>query len=155
MAEPLAVEAHQVDRRQVGLRLDPPLPQALHHPLAVHPGRNLDHVHEPAPAVAARIRAGERQALDPPERLAVQRRDRGPPGEQVVEPFELRDAQRAGDLGEAVVEAQAIVVEPAHVRGTPLVALGVDPLLVGVDRAHHHAALTGGHLLVGVEGEDR
>ena len=46
-----------------------------------------------------------------------------------LEALELRDAERAGDVREAVVEAEPVVVEPAHVRRAALVALGVDPLL--------------------------
>src|ERR1044071_2790651 len=57
------------------------------------------------------------------------------PGGGVVEPVELGQAQGARDVAEPVVEAQAIVVEPVHVRRAALVALGVDALLV-LRRAH-------------------
>src|ERR671939_169226 len=69
--------------------------------------------------------------------------------QQVVEPLELGQADRAGDVGEAVVEAEAVVVQPAHVRRAALVALGVDPLLEHLRAHRHHAALAGGDLLVG------
>ena len=56
---------------------------------------------------------------------------------------------------EPVVEAEPVVVEPAHVRRAALVALGVDALLA-LGRAHHeHPALARGQLLVGVEAERR
>ena len=42
---------------------------------------------------------------------------------------ELGQAERARDVGQAVVEAEAVVVEPAHVGRAALVALGVDALL--------------------------
>ena len=43
--------------------------------------------------------------------------------EQRVELLDLGDADRGGDVGEPVVEAEAAVVEPAHVGGAALVAL--------------------------------
>ena len=65
----------------------------------------------------------------PVERLAVERGHARAAGQQLVETLELGEAQRAREVGEAVVEAQAIVVEPAHVGRAALVALGVDALL--------------------------
>ena len=47
------------------------------------------------------------------------------------------------------------MVEPAHVGRAALVALGVDALLGLGRRRHHRAALAGGELLVGIEGEHR
>src|SRR5207244_5154983 len=68
--------------------------------------------------------------------------------------FELRDSEGTGQVRHAVVEAEPVVVEPAHVGRAALVALAVDALLVGVGRAHDDPALPGGELLVRVEGED-
>ena len=65
----------------------------------------------------------------PGQRLAVERGDPRAVGEHAVEALELREADRARDVGEAVVEAEAVVVEPAHVGRAALVALGVDALL--------------------------
>ena len=65
----------------------------------------------------------------PAERLAVARGHARAAGEHLVEALELGQAERAGDVGEAVVEAEAVVVEPAHVGRAALVALGVDALL--------------------------
>ena len=56
---------------------------------------------------------------------------------------------------QAVVEAQAIVVEPVHVGGAALVSLGVDPLLERRVRGRDHPALPGRDLLVRVEAEYR
>ena len=92
---------------------------------------------------------------EPRERLAVPVRHAGARGEQVVEPLELREPERARDVGEAVVEAEPVVVEPAHVGRAALVALGVDPLLLLGRADHDHAALARRDLLVGVEPEDR
>src|SRR5205823_6060566 len=96
---------------------------------------------------------GQLEALDVREDLAVKRRDAGPRGEQVVEPRKLGDPQGAGDLAQSVVEAEAVVVEPRHVRRASLVALAVDPDLVIAVAAYDHAALPRGELLVGVERE--
>src|SRR5918912_196943 len=63
------------------------------------------------------------------------------PRQQVVEPLELGQADRAGDVGEAVVEAEAVVVQPAHVRRAALVALGVHALLHRRVAGDHHPAL--------------
>ena len=62
---------------------------------------------------------------------------RGPvPASMPVETLELREADRAGDLAEAVVEAEPVVIEPVHVGCAALVALAVDALLErGVRRA--------------------
>ena len=65
------------------------------------------------------------------------------------------EADGAGDVGQAVVEAQAVVVEPAHVGRAALVALGVDALLERRVAHGDHPALAGGQLLVGVEAEGR
>ena len=69
VTEALAVEAHQVDRRQVGLRVDPARPQLADRRVAVDPARKLDDVDEPAAAVAVRVRAGQVEPLDARERL--------------------------------------------------------------------------------------
>ena len=120
--------------------------------------RELDHEHEPAPAVAAGVLAGQ---LEPAlgderrQRLPVLTGDAGAGGEHVVEPLELREADRAREVREAVVEPEPVVVEPAHVGRAALVALGVDRDLVRLRAEREHAALAGGELLVGVEAERR
>ena len=93
------------------------------------PARDLHDEHEPAAAVAAGVRARQLEPLDAGERLAVARGDPRAGGEHAVEALELGEADRAGEVGQAVVEAEAVVVEPAHVRRAALVALAVDPLL--------------------------
>ena len=62
---------------------------------------------------------------------------------------------RARDVRQAVVEAEPVVVEPAHVGRAALVALGVDRDLVLVGAERDHPALAGRELLVGVEAEHR
>ena len=81
VAEALAVEAHQVDGGQVGLGVDALLAQRADRVVAVDAGGQLDHVDEPAAAVAAGVGARQLQALDARQRLAVQaaRRGRGRP----------------------------------------------------------------------------
>ncbi len=78
-----------------------------------------------------------------------------PAGQQLVEALELGEPERAGEVAQAVVESEPVVVEPAHVGRAALVALGVDPLLDPRVRAHHRPALAGGDLLVRVEAEHR
>ena len=68
---------------------------------------------------------------------------------------ELDLADGARDVGQAVVEAQAVVVEPAHVGRAALVALGVDALLDRRVGHGDHPALARRQLLVGVEAEGR
>src|SRR5919108_6491903 len=63
VAEALAVEAHEVDGGQVGLGVHAALAQAPHRGVPVHGRRHLDHVDEPAPAVAPRVGAEELDAL--------------------------------------------------------------------------------------------
>jgi hypothetical protein len=89
------------------------------------------------------------------EQLAVQRRDPGTAGQHLVEAVQLRESDRTGDVRQAIVEAEAVVVEPAHVRGAALVSLGVDPLLQRRVGHRDHAPLARGQLLVGVEAEHR
>ena len=99
------------------------------------------------------VGAGQPEALDARQRLRVERRDPRPRGEQLVEPLQLSDAERAGEVVEPVVEAQPVVVEPAHVGRPALVALGVDALLDLGRRRQDGAALARRDLLVRVEAE--
>src|SRR5215213_9591785 len=71
VAEALSVEAHQVDRRQVGLGLHTRRPQARHDVVARDAARQLDDEDEPAAHVAARVLARQLEALDPGQRGAV------------------------------------------------------------------------------------
>ena len=59
IAEALAVEAHQVDARHVGLRLDPALGEVGEHRVAVGAAGQPDRVDEPAAALVAAVRAGQ------------------------------------------------------------------------------------------------
>ena len=71
----------------------------------------------------------EARAPDLLQRLAVEARHPLATGQQLVESLELRQPKRTGDVRQAVVEAQPVVVEPVHVGRTALIALGVDALL--------------------------
>ena len=55
--------------------------------------------------------------------MLVQGGQGGSPLQQRVELLHLGDAERRGKVGEPVVEAEALVLEPAHVGGAALVAL--------------------------------
>ena len=155
MAETLAVEAHQVDCRQVGLALDAALCERTYCRVAVDPVRQLDDEHEPPPLLSGGVLARECEALDLRERLAVQVRHTRTARERLAEPSQLHDAERARELVEAVVEAEPIVVQPAHVRRATLVALGVDPLLKRLVADADHPALARRQLFVRIETEHR
>src|ERR1700730_13836239 len=99
MPESLAVEAHQVDRRQVRLALNAALAQRADRCVAVDAGGELNHEHEPATAVAADVRARQLQLLDVSERLAVARCHSVARGEHRVEALQPGQARPARDLG--------------------------------------------------------
>ena len=65
------------------------------------------------------------------------------------------DPERGAEVVEAVVVAEANVLEPGAVVAAALVAQALEqaPVLLGV--GDDDAALAGGHLLVRIEGEDR
>src|SRR5207244_6374350 len=73
--------------------------------------------------------------------------------EQAVRSFQLGDSERGSHLAEAVVEADTIVLYPAHVACTPLIALAAGTLEHSSIIRGQHPALPGDELLVGVEGE--
>ena len=123
--------------------------------MAVRPARKRHDEDEPATPVAARVGARQLQALDAGEGVPVARRDFAPGGEHLLEPRELGEADRTRDLREAVVEAQPVVVQPAHVARAPLVSLRLYALPESLPVAHHHPALARRQLLVRIEGEDR
>ena len=100
--------------------------------VAVVAVRDLDDEDEPAAAVAAGVRAGQPEpalALELREGPAVGRGDARPALEHRVEAVELGQADGGVQVAQAVVEAEPVVVEPAHVRGAALVALAVDARL--------------------------
>ena len=74
-------------------------------------------------APAPRPAIGASTPSTPARPLLVERGDRGAARQQRVELLDLGDAERRGEVGEAVVEAEPVVVEPAHVGGAALVAL--------------------------------
>ena len=101
----------------------------------------------PSPAGARAVEGGEA--------LAVGASRAGARLEHRVEALELGDSERGLDVAHAVVEAESVVVDPAHVGRAALVSLAAKPrrgLGVG-DR--DHAALSSRQLLVRVEGEGR
>ncbi len=89
----------------------------------------------------------------PLQRLAVELGDARARREHLIEVLQLRQPDRAGDVRQAVVVAEPVVVEPVHVGGAALVSLGVDPLLQARVAERDHAPLPRGQLLVGVEAE--
>src|SRR3954469_4310886 len=80
-AEALPVEGHEMDRGQVGLGLHARAAQGGDDRVAVRAAGQLDDEDEPAAHVAAGVLAGQLEALEAGERLAIQRRDARPAGE--------------------------------------------------------------------------
>ena len=117
-------------------------------------GSCTTNTNQPRRVAAARPGTGARGPRCPPAPRGRARRPARAAGEHLVEPLELGQAERAGDVRQAVVEAEPVVVEPVHVRRAALVALAsrCAPCSAGVAE-RDHAALAGGELLVGVEAE--
>ena len=156
VAEALAVEAHEVNRRQVGLALDAFARERCDHRARDRrrAGSWTTNTNHPRRARRRRPRRAARPPRPrPAPRGRATRRARAR-SEHLVEPRQLREPERARELREPVVEAEPIVVEPAHVRAAPLVALGVDQLLERRSASVTMPALAGRELLVRVEAED-
>ena len=90
--------------------------EALDHGVAVDAVRELHDVDEPAPPAQTVVRAGSR-TLRIPQALPVEGRDPCALGEDPVRTLELRDADRRGEVGEPVVEAEPVVCD--HVMSSP------------------------------------
>src|SRR6267154_76220 len=71
MRKSLAVKAHQVDRREVGLALDAARGETLDHAVAVDAARQLHDEDEPATIVSLYVRARRLQSIDPCERFPI------------------------------------------------------------------------------------
>src|SRR5437879_5614407 len=99
MTEPLPVVAHQMDGRKVRLARNSALGERPDGLVAVDSLRELDHEHEPSPAVSTVIGAREIEALNSAQRRSIQRGDAGATREQRLETLELGQPQRAGDVG--------------------------------------------------------
>src|ERR1700761_8454590 len=107
MPEALAVVAHQVHGGKVGLARHVAIGQGAYDGVTLDPPRELDHEHEPAAPAPALVRAGELEFLDPPERFPGETSHPVPAGQEHLQPFKLAQPERAGDVREAVVEAEA------------------------------------------------
>ncbi len=108
----------------------PPPPSARTVSSRSTPRGQLHDEHEPAaPVRRPRPRTAARAPRCPTSASRYSAGHARARGEHLLQARELRDAERAGDVRQAVVEAEPVVVEPAHVGRAALVALGVDPLL--------------------------
>ena len=133
------------------------------HGLAVVALRHAHRVDEPAAPLGAAVSARQDEAVrvalaggsaaDRAQALGVGGGHARARGEQLVRLLDLRDAERGLDVGHAVVEAEAVVVEPVHVDRAALVAGRAELRgLVGGAR-DDHAPLPRRELLVRIEGE--
>ena len=119
------------------------------------PSRQTHDVDEPAPHVVVVV--GERR-LDVDARAATSAYrvgDLGARREDLVEPLDLADAERGGDVVEAVVVAEPAVQEPRARLEPPLVPQRDEQLVLALVVRRHRAALARRHLLVRVERERR
>ncbi len=101
------------------------------------------------------VRAGKFESLDAVQELRVAVSDGGPSREDLVELFELSEADRRTNVVDPIVEPESRVLEPAARVGATLVpeAAQKTPLTFGMRR--DHAPFSRRDLLVRVEGEDR
>src|SRR5437588_347569 len=83
-----------------------------------------------------------------------ERGDFAPAGEDLLELLQLANPKRGGDVVQAVVEAEAAVLEPARGLEPSLVAERDEQLVLGLRVGRDRAALAGRDLLVRIEGED-
>src|SRR5204862_4710682 len=93
--------------------------------------------------------------VEPRQELRVARGDLAPAREDAVELLELSDAERGRDVVEAVVVAEASVLQPARRLEAPLVAQRDEQLVLLARSGDDGAALAGRDLLVRVERERR
>src|SRR6478672_9057994 len=163
--EPFSVRRQKVNAGQIRLGGDPLIPEGGDHPVAVDPLRQLHNEDEPAAPLVAVVLAWQNDVVidllpggggtELGEPLPVERRDIVPGVEQLIQALDLCDADRGLQVGEPVVEPHAVVLDLAVVRGSALVALARDAFRDLLVRRDQDAALSRGHLLVRVEGEDR
>src|SRR5829696_7728971 len=113
-----------MDAWQICLARDAEPREAGDRRVALDIGAEADRVDEPAAPLGAA--AGDRRLdpLDAGEALGVGAGQGRAPLEHAVELLDLRHSQRRGEIAEPVVEAEPAVVEPAHVDGPALIALG-------------------------------
>ena len=88
------------------------------------------------------------------ESLFVEAGHRRPPSKDRLDPAELTRAQGAGNVRQAIVEADLRVLEPVLGRPAPVVSHRPDPRGRRRVSRHDDASLPRGHLLVGIESED-
>ena len=142
-----------MDARHVLGGADPLGAELAHHRRPVRAVRQRDDVHEPRARVVGVVRT-ERLDVEARQQPPIPLRGRRAELEHPVELLELRDPDRSLNVGPAVVEAEAHMVEPgAALVVAPLVAQAAKelPLLLRVGK--DDTALTGRDLLVRVEAE--
>ena len=149
----LPIKRLQVDTRQVRLGLDALRFERSDDGVAIDIRVESRCVDEPRPFLRSLVHG--RDAVDLGHVGLVPTGDAIAVGEHVVEPFQLRDADRRMNIGEPVVEAQARMHQPGAVVRAPLVDQALQMpgkvAVVGQD----DPAFGRCHLLVGVEREDR
>ena len=112
-----------------------------------------DDVDEPTDGGVGEIERGQSQR-EVRKALMIAARDSVAGGEDGVDTIELREAEGAGKLRQAVVVTKLGVLEPVVGRVAALIAQGADAFGERVVAGDDHSAFAGGDLLIGVEGED-
>ena len=122
------------------------------HRLAVTPLGKLDDVDEPRLMVCV-VGARHAEPGDVCEQLGIACRDLTASGQDPVELLELTHPDRRADAVDPIVEPEPCMVEPAAAVGTALIAQALEELPRLLRRRRYDPALTGGDLLVRVEGQ--
>src|SRR5438094_313087 len=102
VAEPLAEIRLQVDRTEIGPRRYPALGKTTGNIIAVNDAIEKDHVNEPAHPCRRRHDTRRDYAVNVCQGLRIAAGDIVPPRDERIEPLELGDAERRGELVEPV-----------------------------------------------------
>jgi hypothetical protein len=155
VAEPLLVERLKVDGREVWTGGDAPGGQARHHAVPRDPRGQADDVNEPGHPRGGGSDEGDLDPFHLLQPLVIPSGHLLPFGQQLLDAGQLGQAQGGAHLIHPVVVAQAGVAQPPILGIPPLIAQGPEKGLPARPAGDDHPPLAGGHLLVGVEGEDR
>lgn len=147
----------------VGLKVDRDEVGSAGHAVGVEAGDELvaidariesDDVDEPAHAGGFGRDEWDGDGIDVAEALGVPGSDLGASGEDIVQPGDLAATEGGAHLVEAVVVPEADVIHPGSGVVASLIGEASKDLGVRVVVGDDDTALAGGHLLVGIEGED-
>ena len=149
------VERLQVNRREIRTRRHAIGRERRDHRVAVDPGSQPHHEHEPAHTGRRRYDPRQRDVLEVFQPIEIAVRDALPSRQQRVEAPQLSESERRAHLVEAVVVAEANMTQPRRVIITSLIAQAPQQPRPFRIRRDDHPAFARRHLLVGIESEHR